>query len=68
MLGEALFDTLSLRRIERLNRFTPGDMANALRQLRVLGQVPDVGALLDRAEGELRLKPGGARSPMGFLG
>lgn len=67
VLGERVLDAASLRRIERLDRLTPGDMANALRQLRVLGQVPEVGVLLDLVEGELRLKPGGARSPMGFL-
>ena len=65
-LMEAL-DAASLRRIERLDCFTLGDMANALRQLRVLGQVPEVGVLLDLVEGELRLKPGGARAAMGFL-
>ena len=67
VLGEAPFDTLSLRRIERLDRFTPGDMANALRQLQVLGQAPDVSALLDRVEAELQLKPGGAVARIGFV-
>jgi hypothetical protein len=33
----------------------------------VLGQVPEVGALLELVEGELRLKPGGARAGMGFV-
>ena len=67
VLGEATLDAASLRRIERLDRFTPGDMANALRQLRVMGQAPAALPLLDLVEAELRLKPGAARSPMGFL-
>jgi len=67
VLGETTLDAASRRRIERLDRFTPGEMANALRQLRVLGQVPTAPPLLDLVEAELRLKPGAARSPMGFL-
>ena len=67
VLGERVFDAASLRRIERLDRLTPGDMANALRQLRVLGQAPSAEVLLDLVEGELRLKPGGATARIGFV-
>ena len=67
VLGERVFDAASLRRIERLDRLTPGDMANALRQLRVLGQAPSAEVLLDLVEGELRFKPGGATARIGFV-
>ncbi|MCX7556783.1 AAA family ATPase [Xanthomonadaceae bacterium JHOS43] len=67
VLDEDALDAASLHRIERLDRFTPGDMANALRQLRVLGQVPEIGTLLDLVEAELRLKPGGAVARIGFV-
>jgi SpoVK/Ycf46/Vps4 family AAA+-type ATPase len=67
VLGDAVLDAAGLRRIERLDRLTPGDMANALRQLRVLGQAPDAMRLLDLLEGELRLKPGATAVRIGFV-
>lgn len=67
VLGDAPIDEHTRQRIERLDRLTPGDMANALRQMRVTGETPFAAGLLALIETELRLKPGGGRAEMGFV-
>ena len=67
VLGDFAIDEHTRHRIERLERFAPGDMANALRQMRVTGQAPSATGLLALIEGELRLKPGGGKVGMGFV-
>lgn len=62
VLGEEV-----LRRIDRMEQLTPGDVANVLRQVRVLGQMPEAAEVLSLLEAELRLKPGGAKAGMGFI-
>lgn len=56
-----------LRRLDALDRMTPGDVANVLRQLEVTGEPVTAVRLLDRLEAELRLKPGAAGPGIGFL-
>ncbi len=67
VLGNAPIDDHTRQRIERLDRLTPGDMANALRQMRVTGETPSATGLLALIETELRLKPGGDKVGMGFV-
>ncbi len=60
-------DGASLRRLDRMDRLTPGDFANVLRQLAVTGEAVGAASLLDLLEAELRMKPGAERSGIGFL-
>ena len=67
VLGDATIEVRERLRIEKLERFAPGDMANALRQLKVMGQEPDAAGLLELIEGEMALKPGAPRAGIGFV-
>ena len=49
-----------------MDRLVPGDFANVLRQLKVLGQAVTTGRLLELLEAELRLKPGAGTRRIGF--
>jgi len=60
-------DSAALRRLDALDRLTPGDVANVLRQLAVTGEPVAAARLLDLLEAELRLKPGAAAPGIGFL-
>jgi transitional endoplasmic reticulum ATPase len=55
------------RRLDRMDRLVPGDIANVLRQLRTTGEDAEPGRLLDLLEAELRLKPGAAKTSIGFM-
>lgn len=55
-----------IRQLERMDRLVPGDFANVLRQLKVLGQAVTTGRLLELLEAELRLKPGAGTRRIGF--
>jgi SpoVK/Ycf46/Vps4 family AAA+-type ATPase len=65
--GAAALDVAALRRLDGMDRLTPGDVANALRQLAVTGEAVTASRLLDLLEGELRLKPGAGAPGIGFL-
>ena len=67
VLGDAVIGERERLRIEKLDRFAPGDMANALRQLTVMGQEPDAVRLLELIEGEMALKPDAPRAGIGFV-
>lgn len=58
-------DTLAQRRLERLDRLTPGDFANAGRRLRRLGLGP--GAWLDELESEHAAKAQTSSARIGFV-
>lgn len=58
-------DTLAQRRLERLDRLTPGDFANAGRRLRRLGLGPE--AWLDELESEHAAKAQTSSARIGFV-
>ncbi len=60
-------DALSASRLDRMDRLTPGDVGNVLRQLAVTGDAMTLSNLLDRLDAELRMKPGAERPGIGFL-
>jgi SpoVK/Ycf46/Vps4 family AAA+-type ATPase len=62
--GEA--DGAWIRQLERMDRLVPGDFANVLRQLKVLGQAVTPARLLELLDAELRLKPGAGARRIGF--
>lgn len=53
--------------IDRLELLTPGDFANALRQLRVTGQPPTPARLVRLLQAEAHIKPEGRRRAIGFI-
>jgi SpoVK/Ycf46/Vps4 family AAA+-type ATPase len=56
------------RRLERLDRLTPGDFAAVKRQFLALGEAPEPEGFLERLEEEIRLKGVHDRSrPIGFV-
>lgn len=55
-----------LDQLDGMDHLVPGDFANALRQLAVLGQLATPAHLLGLLEAELRLKPGASRRRIGF--
>jgi AAA+ superfamily predicted ATPase len=65
--GAAALDVAALRRLDGMDRLTPGDVANALRQLAVTGEAVTASGLLELLEGELRMKPGAGAPGIGFL-
>ena len=54
------------RKLERLDKLTPGDYAAAFRQLSVIGDAPDADALTSVLEGECGVK-GGLKRTIGFM-
>lgn len=66
-LNGKLITDAERQRIGRLESLAPGDVANALRQLRVTGHEPTAARLLDLVEAELRLKPDAPALPIGFV-
>lgn len=55
-----------IRRLDRMERLVPGDFANVLRQVKVLGQSATATRLLDLLDAELRHKPGAGAHRIGF--
>ncbi len=55
-----------IARLDRMDRLVPGDFANVLRQLKVLGHAATPARLLDMLDAELRLKPGATQRRIGF--
>lgn len=53
-------------RLDCMDCLVPGDFANALRQLTVLGEQPTPNVLLELLEAEVRLKPGAVQRRIGF--
>ena len=53
--------------IDRLEWLTPGDFANALRQLRVTGEPATSARLVTLLEAEAAMKPEGRRRAIGFM-
>lgn len=56
----------TLARLGRLECLTPGDFANALRQLRVTGEPVALNGLIGLLEAEAAMKPEGRRRAIGF--
>lgn len=59
-------DDRAVRRLDTLDRITPGDFANTLRQLRVLGEPTTPARVIELLAGELAHKPDGGHRPIGF--
>jgi len=53
--------------IDQLEQLTPGDFANALRQLRVTGEPATPARVVELLEAEAALKPEGRRRAIGFI-
>lgn len=58
----------ALAQLDRLDHLTPGDFANALRQLRVTGEQATAARLIRLLSAEQGMKPGGTRKVIGFVG
>ena len=54
-------------RLDAMDRVTPGDVHNVLRQFSILGEAPTFGGVVEGLEKEMRHKPGGAPRRIGFL-
>ncbi len=67
VLGDAAINERERSRIEKLDRLAPGDMANALRQLHVMGKVPSASNLLELIEAEMAMKPDAPKAGIGFV-
>jgi hypothetical protein len=60
-------DQRARQAIDRLEWVTPGDFANALRQLRVTGELATPARLVALIEAEAAMKPEGRRRSIGFI-
>lgn len=60
-------DERARQTIDRLEQLTPGDFANALRQLRVTDEPATPTRLVELLESEAALKPEGRRRAIGFI-
>lgn len=65
--GDQEQDALAIAKLDKLDLLTPGDFANALRQIRITGQVATAARLLQLLEGESAMKPEGKRRTIGFV-
>lgn len=65
--ADAIIDADIQARLDRLECITPGDYANALRQLRVRGQAPTPARLVGLLEREASIKPEGRHRSVGFV-
>jgi transitional endoplasmic reticulum ATPase len=57
----------AIAQIDRLSYLTPGDFANALRQLRVIGEAPTAMRLVELLASEVAIKPEARRRSIGFV-
>lgn len=64
---ETEYDEHALARLDRLELLTPGDFANALRQLRVTGEPATRSRLVALLEAEASMKPEGRHRAIGFI-
>ncbi len=64
--GDCAATGSAFERLDRLQHLTPGDFANALRQLRVTGQAASAESLVDLLNAESRIKPEGRVRSIGF--
>lgn len=64
--AESDLDRDALSRLDRLECLTPGDFANALRQLRVTGESVALARLIGLLEAEAAMKPEGRQRAIGF--
>jgi MoxR-like ATPase len=60
-------DQRAIAQIDRLSYLTPGDFANALRQLRVIGEAPTAMRLVELLASEVAIKPEARRRSIGFV-
>lgn len=60
-------DELARQAIDRIVHLTPGDFANALRQLRVTGEPATPARLVALLQAEAAMKPEGRRRAIGFI-
>ena len=75
LLGEALaslkapteVDPMTVQRLARLDRLTPGDFAMVVRQLRLRGGIPDAVTLVERLAAEIALKRKAEPRKVGFV-
>ena len=57
----------AIHRVDSLGLLTPGDFANALRQLHVTGEAPTAARLVELLTGEVAIKQEARHRPIGFV-